>query len=291
MHFVFYLFNGQRPRESVCENRLNMLETAAKVNRKMKKIIIQIYEVQDPGEAQALINIGVDHIGSVIVSEKEWKVPGVAETIERVRSSPAKSSLITLFNSLDSVLRTLDYYQPDIVHFCEALIDRKDVWNYCQKLIRLQENVKKQFPQIMVMRSIPIAQSGKRNLIPTLYFGEIFEPTSDFFLTDTILVNSSKHDTELQPVNGFVGITGQTCSWRTAAELVAASTIPVILAGGIAPGNVTEGIMRVRPEGVDSCTRTNSLDKKGAPIRFKKDLQKVKQMVEAVRKLEKALAS
>ena len=57
-----------------------MLETAAKVNRKMKKIIIQIYEVQDPAEAQALINIGVDHICSVIVSEKYWKVPGVAAT-------------------------------------------------------------------------------------------------------------------------------------------------------------------------------------------------------------------
>lgn len=283
-----------------------MLETAAKVNRKfeylkparfypvnilvtMKKIIIQIYEVQDPIEAQALINIGVDHIGSVIVSEKDWKVPGVAETIERVRSSPAKSSLITLYNSLDSVLRTLDYYQPDIVHFCEALTDREDVWNYCQKLIRLQENVKKRFPQILIMRSIPIAPSGKRNLVPTLDFGEIFEPASDFFLTDTMLVNGLNQDTELQPVKGFVGITGQTCSWHTAAELVAASHIPVILAGGIAPGNVTEGIMRVRPQGVDSCTRTNSLDKKGAPIRFKKDLQKVTQMVEAVRKAEKAI--
>jgi phosphoribosylanthranilate isomerase len=255
----------------------------------MKKIIIQIYEVQNPEEAEKLISIGVDHIGSVIVSEMDWKVPGVAETIERVRSSPAKSSLIPLYNSLDSVLRALDYYQPDIVHFCEALTDRKDVRGYCQKLIRLQENVKKRFPQILIMRSIPIAQSGRRNLIPTLDFGEIFEPASDFFLTDTLLVNGSNQDTVSQPVSGFVGITGQTCSWSTAAELVAASNIPVILAGGIAPGNVTEGIMQVRPEGVDSCTWTNSLDQKGAPIRFKKDLQKVKQMVEAVRKTEKTL--
>jgi len=245
--------------------------------------------VQDPAEAQALIDIGVDHIGSVIVSEKEWKVPGVTETIERVRSSPAKSSLITLYNSMDSVLRTLDFYQPDIVHFCEALTDREDVWNYCQELIRLQENVKNRFPQVLIMRSIPIAQSGKRNLVPTLDFREIFEPVSDFFLTDTMLVNGLNQDIEAQPVNGFVGITGQTCCWHTAAELVVASDIPVILAGGLAPDNVTEGIMRVRPQGVDSCTRTNFLDKKGAPVRFKKDLQKVKQMVEAVRKAEKAI--
>jgi phosphoribosylanthranilate isomerase len=255
----------------------------------MKKIITQIYEVQDPGEAQELIYLGVDHIGSVIVSEMDWKVPGVRKTTELVRSSSAKSSLIPLYNSLDSVLRTLDYYQPDIVHFCEALTDRKDVWGFCQKLIRLQENVKKRFPQILVMRSIPIAPSGRRNLVPTLEFGKIFEPASDFFLTDTLLVNGSDQDAESQPVTGFVGITGQTCCWRTAADLVAASSIPVILAGGISPGNVMDGILQVRPQGVDSCTQTNSLDENRVPIRFKKDLQKVKQMVEAVRAAEKAL--
>ena len=255
----------------------------------MKKIITQIYEVQDPGEAQELIDLGIDHIGSVIVSERDWKVPGVRKTTELVRSSSAKSSLIPLYNTLDSVLRTLDYYQPDIVHFCEALTDRKDVWSFCQKLIRLQENVKKRFPQILVMRSIPIAQSGRRNLVPTLDFGKIFEPASDFFLTDTILVNGSDQDAESQPVTGFVGITGQTCCWRTAADLVAASSIPVILAGGISPDNVTDGILQVRPQGVDSCTQTNSLDENRVPIRFKKDLQKVKQMVEAVRAAEKAL--
>jgi phosphoribosylanthranilate isomerase len=65
--------------------------------------------------------------------------------------------------------------------------------------------------------------------------------------------------------------------------------IPVILAGGISPDNVAEGIRRVRPAGVDSCTRTNALDKKGVPIRFKKDLQQVRRLVSAVRETEKAL--
>ena len=43
----------------------------------MKNIIVQIYEVQDPFEAEALVEIGVDRIGSVIVSERDWKIPGV----------------------------------------------------------------------------------------------------------------------------------------------------------------------------------------------------------------------
>jgi phosphoribosylanthranilate isomerase len=250
-------------------------------------MIIQIYEIQDPTEAEMLIALGVDHIGSVLVSATDWKVPMVKETLEFVQSTSAQSSLIPLFNTPDAVLRALDYYQPDIVHFCEALTDRPDVGAYCRQLIQLQQNVKKRFPHIGIMRSIPIMVSGGANSVPTLEFGRWFEPFTDFFLTDTILVNASGNADDWQPVQGFVGITGQTCNWDTAAELVAASRIPVILAGGISPANVSQGIFRVRPAGVDSCTLTNAMDENGTPIRFKKDPQKVKQLVEAVRAVEK----
>ncbi len=139
------------------------------------------------------------------------------------------------------------------------------------------------------MRSIPIAQHGKANSVPTLELAGWFEPVSDIFLTDTILANEAGTDAASQPVRGFVGITGKVCDWNTAAGLVASCSIPVILAGGVSPDNVAEGIRRVRPAGVDSCTRTNALDKNGVPIRFKKDLQKVKRLVDAVREAEKIL--
>jgi phosphoribosylanthranilate isomerase len=252
-------------------------------------MIVQIYEVQDPLEAEALVDIGVDRIGSVIVCETDWKIPGVKDTVRRVRSGSAKSSLIPLFNSPEAVLHTLDYYQPDIVHFCESLVDEKDVWHYCRRLIQLQKDVKDRFPQIKIMRSIPIAQYGKHTAVATLELAGWFEPVSDIFLTDTILANESGGEGVAQPVRGFVGITGLRCDWDTAAELVASCRIPVILAGGVSPTNVAEGIRRVRPAGVDSCTLTNAQNKSGAPIRFKKNLQKVKQLVNAVRVAEKTL--
>jgi len=254
-------------------------------------MIIQIYEIQTPAEALAMIELGVDHIGSVIVSETDWKNPAIKQTLNAVGSSAAKSSLIPLFNSPHSVHRTLDYYQPDMVHFCEALTDHPDVRSYCRQLIDLQREVKKRFPRIQIIRSIPIARSGMHNSIPTLELSKKFEPYSDFFLTDTMLANSAGISDGRQPVPGFVGITGQTCNWRTAADLVASSRIPVILAGGISPANVSEGVRRVRPAGVDSCTLTNALDEKGRPIRFKKDPLKVKQLIEAVRQAEGLLKS
>lgn len=230
-----------------------------------------------------MAELGVDHIGSVIIDEAEWKIRDIKETLGTVRAAGAKSSLIPLFNTPDTVLRLLDYYQPDIVHFCEALMDHPDRQAYCRQLTALQLKVKIQFPQIKIMRSIPIAESGRDNSIPTIELSRIFEPHSDYFLTDTMLANPAGSLDDGQPVQGFVGITGQTCNWDTAAELVASSRIPVILAGGVSPANVADGIRQVRPAGVDSCTLTNAQDEDGQPIRFKKDPDKVRQFVDAVR--------
>ena len=257
----------------------------------MQRLIVQIYEVQTPLEAEHLIELEVDHIGSVVVSEEQWRLPQLKDTVQVIQSTAAKSSLIPLFNHLDSVLRTLEYYQPDIVHFCEALAGECGFWDFKDKLIGLQQDVKKHFPQIKIMRSIPIAQSGADDKIPTLEYSRCFEPVSDFFLTDTLLVRSAGAPDGSQPVKGFVGITGKTCNWETAAQLVEASGIPVILAGGIAPQNVIDGILQVKPAGIDSCTWTNAQDKTGSPIRFKKDLGRVRKLVERVRQAEKILSS
>jgi phosphoribosylanthranilate isomerase len=47
------------------------------------------------------------------------------------------------------------------------------------------------------------------------------------------------------------GGSGQPVDWDLAAEIVLSSPIPVILAGGLTPENVTEAIRRVQPAGVD----------------------------------------
>jgi phosphoribosylanthranilate isomerase len=51
-----------------------------------------------------------------------------------------------------------------------------------------------------------------------------------------------------------LGGTGRTHDWAISARIVAASPVPVWLAGGLRPDNVGEAIRRVRPFGVDLCT-------------------------------------
>ncbi len=233
--------------------------------------------------------IGVDHIGSVVLSESEWRVPQLRETVRVVQSGGARSSLIPLFNRLESILLSLEYYRPDIVHFCQTLTSSDGLSDAVSGYVQLQQKVKERFPDIEVMRTIPIGLDGHSSVVPTLELAAIFEPASDWFLTDTLVVDAAGADISVdgqQPVAGFVGITGRTCDWQMARRLVEASRIPVILAGGIGPDNIARAIEAVRPAGVDSCTGTNAVGPDGSLIRFQKDPAKVEALVQTVRSMQ-----
>jgi phosphoribosylanthranilate isomerase len=60
---------------------------------------------------------------------------------------------------------------------------------------------------------------------------------------DRILVDSK--------VGSALGGTGRTFDWNAAQKLFAESGLPMIVAGGLGPGNVAEAIERLKPWGVD----------------------------------------
>ena len=246
----------------------------------MSHPIIQIYEIQTPEEARAVIRLGAEHIGSVITSMARRHDPVIRETIRVVRAEGARSSLIPLYTEPEAVFDTLVYYRPDIVHFCEQLEHPQAI----DAAMALQTAVRERFPEIRIMRAIPIGQRVGDGGAATMELAARFAPVSDFFLTDTVLSVGGTTAASDQPVNGFVGITGLTCDWQAAARLVTESAVPVILAGGVSPDNVAAAIQAVRPYGVDSCTRTNARDDQGRPIRFKKDLALVKALIAETRR-------
>ena len=244
-------------------------------------MIVQIYEIQTPHEAEECIELGVDHLGSVLLSQEGWREAPLKEVMQLAEGVDVKNSLIPLFDDGDTLFRALDYYRPGYVHFCESLTDRDGQAIELDRFIELQTEVKKRFPEIGIMRSIPIPQSGLSRNFPTLKIARSLEPVSDLFLTDTWLGK--------EPVEGFIGITGKTVDWKTASELVLQSSIPIILAGGLSSENVFQATMEVLPAGADSCTLTNKVDEMGRSVRFRKDLQKVKRFVEEVRRAEKEI--
>lgn len=255
---------------------------------RMKKTIIQIYEVQEPQEAEELVGLGVDHIGSVLTDSGQLKNSVIRKTVRAIRQAGAKSGLIPIFKDPVEIFQALDYYQPDFVHFCEALSpfpeDQDAVRRECDSLLSLQSAVKARFPQIKMMRSLSVPQAGISRIEKIeeniLRFIKLFAPLSDYFLIDTLIGGQGNQSD--QPVAGYVGITGEVCDWNIARAIVTASPVPVILAGGISDENVFEAVIAVEPAGVDSCTRTNAVDHQGQPMRFKKDMKKVQKLIEEV---------
>ena len=241
-------------------------------------MIIQIYEIQTAREAEKCIEAGVDHIGSVVLSRAEWKEPEIREVIRLSEGIRVKNSIIPLFNELDDLCRVLDYYRPDFLHLCDSLTDDQGQGVDLERFVRLQSEIKDGFPEVGIIRSIPIPTNGSAPGFPTFEIAAELEHVSNLFLTDTWLGK--------EPVEGFIGITGKTCDWQIARDLVQKSKIPVILAGGLSPENVYDALMDISPAGADSCTQTNKKDKEGKPVRFKKDFDKVNRFVEEIRRAE-----
>ncbi len=251
-------------------------------------LIVQIYEIQTEAEAELVLATDVDHIGSVVLSEEHWKDSHLRSAITLVGRAGKKSSLIPLFSDLNMICRCLDYYRPNIIHFCESISLDTLRLKEIERLIHIQATVRHCYPEIAIMRSIPIFEPGKGESFQVLSLAKHLEPYSDYFLTDTILnSNSGKIVPADQPVSGFVGITGRVCDWAIASQLVVQSKIPVILAGGLGPSNVRDAILAVSPSGVDSCSATNAQDAMGNNIRFKKDLEKVRRFITNTRMLQR----
>ena len=76
---------------------------------------------------------------------------------------------------------------------------------------------------------------------------------------DSLLLDSGNPDLPLKELGG----TGRSHDWEISRRIVELVDVPVYLAGGLNPGNVSEAIQTVQPFGVDVCSGVrsgNSLD-------------------------------
>lgn len=207
-------------------------------------MIVQIYETQDAAEAARLAEAGVDHIG-VLVGHGDFprEIPPERARGIVAAAGSARTVALTLSADLDEIARVVEATDPDILHLGMPLEDVApgDV-----------QILKKQFPGVGIMRTIPVTDEGSVALAMT------YEGIADYLLLDTQIQGQQA-----------IGATGRTHDWNLSRRIVEAVGIPVVLAGGLGPDNVVEAIGAVRPFGVDSKTRT---DHDGGPF---KDLEKV----------------
>jgi phosphoribosylanthranilate isomerase len=85
---------------------------------------------------------------------------------------------------------------------------------------------------------------------------------------DRILIDSK--------VGSALGGTGHAFDWNAAANLFERAGLPMIVAGGLGPGNVTEAMERLKPWGVDVASGVES-------VPGKKDPERLRQFIERAR--------
>jgi len=200
--------------------------------------------------------MGVDHIG--FIAGRYGLVHGEL-TFEEARRmvdalhGQARRVALTMATEVDEILRMAQAVGPDIIHISTDALT-----------VGFAEmgELKKHLPSTMkIMKAVPVEDNNSLDLAIS------FAPVSDYLLLDTKI-----------PGLPGVGATGRTHDWKVSRQIIEAVDIPVILAGGLTPENVSEAIRIVTPAGVDSNTATNL---PGNPV--EKDMERVRQFVEAVR--------
>jgi phosphoribosylanthranilate isomerase len=216
-------------------------------------MLVQIFEVQTPEEAAALVQLGVDHIGVLVGDGAFPRELSVASTKAIFAVVPAgrKRVALSLSPNLEEVARVVEETRPDIVQV-QAEIDNFPV--------QMTRALKTSFPEVSIMRAIPVIDET------SIETAASYRGVADFLLLDT-------YDTGKRQF----GALGRVHDWNLSRRIVDEIGIPVILAGGLGPDNVAAAITAVRPAGVDSKTRTDQTDGNA------KNLEKVEAFVAAAK--------
>ena len=150
-------------------------------------VVRKIYEIQTPEEAELCLELGVDHVGSVLLPEAAERQPasGTSSPDGRGRGQELLDSAVS--GPENRLFRAMDYYRPDLVQFCESLTDEQGKPVDLTPIIEKQLGFKRKFTEISIIRTIPVPAKGNSPGFPTLELAAALEGTSDFFLTDTWL--------------------------------------------------------------------------------------------------------
>ncbi|NOT57768.1 MAG: phosphoribosylanthranilate isomerase [Deltaproteobacteria bacterium] len=192
--------------------------------------VIQVAGVIDQAEADLLVKSGVHYLGFPLrlpvhqedLSERE------AAAVIRALQPPTRGVLITYLSRAS-----------DIAEFCAAL-GVSVVQLHGDVATSELRSLKEHHPQLTLIKSLVIGLHPVEQLLELV---ERTAPYVDAYITDTF-----------DPTTGAAGATGKTHDWRVSKRFVQYASRPVILAGGLHPGNVRDAILEVQPAGVDAHT-------------------------------------
>lgn len=209
-------------------------------------------------EAILAVDAGADYIGVVVEVGFSPRSLTIEEAGEIFSSAPLPSIALVFEmpeERLHILIKTLN---PFAVQFLS------------QEPLMLIKNLKQTFPMLEIWQSIHLPADGMKadiqkikNIVKNYIIAGV-----DVLLLDTVAT--------IQGIQKFGG-TGITSDWNLVKEIIQEVNIPVYLAGGINPQNVSAAIEEISPYGIDLCSGVEA-------VPGKKDVTKLKALMLAVRK-------
>jgi len=209
---------------------------------------VQIAGVSSLEEAQFCERVGVDALGFTV------RLPtGVHDELTEAK---ARSIIAALPPFIATVAITYVDTARDAVHLCRYL-GVSALQLHGPFPTQEVPVIRAALPHLKIIRAVqvtgPEARANARSL----------ERHVDAIILDTFDEETGRH-----------GATGKTHDWNLARELVDVSRVPIILAGGLTPANVAQGIRTVRPWCVDVHTGVEEND-------GRRSFEKIRAFVEA----------
>ena len=216
-------------------------------------MITQIYSIQTAEEALACAEAGADYIGLAIDTGADLPSQVSLETAKEIFDAigdKAKKVLICVTSSDGPLYEPVSYLKPDVIHLCGY-----DYYATPEFVTKIKEVC----PGIEVLQAIGVEDES--SIEQAVYYSSF---------CDTIILDSVDRN-----ING-IGAAGFTNDWDIDRQIVERASCKVILAGGLSADNVREAILKVRPWGVDSFTKTSDVFPDGTS---RKNIKKVKAFI------------
>ncbi|MCE8424773.1 MAG: phosphoribosylanthranilate isomerase [Candidatus Methanoperedens sp.] len=193
---------------------------------------VKICGIKTERDLSMAINAGADAVGFItdvpVESPRKISLARASELILKVPVFVTSVLVIMPQNASDAInmIRTA---KPSAVQIHNAL--------------ELSEIKKLRETGIRIIKTIPVEKDADLEMLFDIL--KALSGTVDAVLLDTA-------------VQGKTGGTGVPHNWEISSKLVLSTGVPVILAGGLNPGNVQEAVRIVRPYAVDTASGVES---------------------------------
>ncbi len=195
----------------------------------MTAVRVQVAGLSDPSDVAFAFASGVDAVGFT-VGLPGGPHDGLTEDRvgEIVRDLPPflATVLITYVADFPGLL--------ELVQRCRTPILQAHGDHDPEVLLRLRRRL----PHLKILKSVNVPDGAAAEEV-------VDEARGWVGVADALLLDST------DPATGSLGATGRTHDWAISRRVVGEVPLPVLLAGGLTPGNVGRAVREVRPWGVD----------------------------------------